>query len=878
MSLHKFSTRSIQQRPGRTLLTIASIVIGVSAVVAVTIVTATTRTAYKQMFATVTGKANLEITVPGDGGFPGNELLAEVRKLPGVKFAVPLLERPSSITYGGVKARIGVMGVDPELDPEVRDYKIVAGRKPVEGNEEEVFNEVVLDEGFAVQRGIKLGDKVSLLTQRGPREFDVVGLTQPQGGAAVKQMALTFMPIERAQALLNRRGKTDLVDSIQIVTASDLDIPQVQAAISELITRMGREKSATESPAPPEGEEPPSSAAAPLSVWQQLRVRPPTANTQLMQRTLLSTEQGLRLSTYYTQLMAGFIILNTVLMSLGERRRQFAIMRAIGATRWQIMSVILREAVLLGLIGTVLGVVTGWFGGKLLVFSLSRAFEAPLPATQYSWLPILFAVITGAGVVLAGSLIPSFLARNVSPLEGMSRVTKEDMEGGSFVYPLIGFLLTAFSVGLIAAGIAGYVNIEIPAIAGVGMNIGLVLISPLILEPLCRLIAWVLSPLTRVEGVLALRQILRHRTRTTLTIGVLFVAGSTGVGMANSILDNVRDVREWYRQAIVGDFFVRAMMPDMAKGDAPDLPEGIAADLKQVQHVRILERLVFTEANSGEQSVRVIARDFVDPGNPAFDLVEGNADQLREQLFAGQVVIGAILSHDLNAHVGDSIPLTTSEGELEFKICGVANDYMVGGLSLYMQRAGAEKYFGVNGADGYVVRVESSEYLDEVKAALMKVAEKNGVLLQSNAEISRVVEGMVNGTEWGLWALVYLGFIVASFGVVNTLTMNVLEQTRELGMLRIVAMTKNQVRRSIVTQAMLMGAAGLAPGILFGILVAYVMNLAFLPSFGRAVEFHIYPGLLAGSLAGALTITYLAAWFPARRAAAIDPAVALQYE
>ena len=106
----------------------------------------------------------------------------------------------------------------------------------------------------------------------------------------------------------------------------------------------------------------------------------------------------------------------------------------------------------------------------------------------------------------------------------------------------------------------------------------------------------------------------------------------------------------------------------------------------------------------------------------------------------------------------------------------------------------------------------------------------------------------MHGTEWSLWLLLMMGFVVGAFGVVNTLTMNVLEQTRELGLLRIVAMTKKQVRRTILMQAMIIGGVGLPPGILLGVGVAYVINMAMMPSFGHPVKFNLHPGMLLYTL------------------------------
>jgi putative ABC transport system permease protein len=193
---------------------------------------------------------------------------------------------------------------------------------------------------------------------------------------------------------------------------------------------------------------------------------------------------------------------------------------------------------------------------------------------------------------------------------------------------------------------------------------------------------------------------------------------------------------------------------------------------------------------------------------------------------------------------------------------------MMGGYSIYMHRPLAVEWLDIQGVDAYAIRAVPGER-EKVRAALLPLCDRHGVLLHSLTEVVENIEFTIRGIVWCLWGLIGLGFVIGAFGVVNTLTMNVLEQTRELGLLRIVAMTRGQVRRTIMTQALLIGLVGLVPGIVGGIITAYVINLATMPSIGHPVEFGFRPGLLA---------TLAAAWFPARRAARLDLVRALHYE
>jgi putative ABC transport system permease protein len=239
--------------------------------------------------------------------------------------------------------------------------------------------------------------------------------------------------------------------------------------------------------------------------------------------------------------------------------------------------------------------------------------------------------------------------------------------------------------------------------------------------------------------------------------------------------------------------------------------------------------------------------------------------------------VGSVLAGKLNLKLGDKLPLETTEGVQEFPIAGVANEYMVGGMAVHMAREHAQKWLGVEGVDGYIIKTEKGRQ-EEVKPILAAIADKYDVLLMSHGEIRASVERFISGTEWSLWLLVFMGFVVAAFGIVNTLTMNVLEQTRELGLLRIVAMTKKQVRRTIITQALIIGGVGLPPGIVMGVLNAYVMNLGMMSSFGHPIEFHIHPTLLVVTLLGSFLIVLVAAIIPAYRAVRIDVVEALHYE
>lgn len=828
----KIAWREMRRHPGRASLTWLSVVIGVAAVLAVGLSTGSARLAYQAMYQTITGRAALEISAAG-GSTIDASLLESVRTTPGVQAAVPLIQRNAIMYYGDGRMKLIAMGIDPKLDAAVRDYEVVSGQTLAEKGGS------LLDASLARNLNIKVGDEVKLLVQRGIVKTTIVGLVKPTSGGGVSSGGVLFMPLATAQRRFAAPGQ---LDRIQVVVNDDVDPETVQSRLQSHL---------------PAG----------------IQIKPPTTHSSMAEETMMALENGLGLATAFSLLAAVFIIMNTFLMNVGQRRRQLAVLRAIGATRRQVAGLMFREALLLGVIGTLAGVFLGLGAARLLNVAMSRLFQAPLPAIELRALPLAIAAAFGLGVSLLGAWLPARKAARLTPLEGMSGIAPGDVEGHSHWSVAIGLITLMLSVGLFIACWSGWLRFENSVLVTVMLLISLVLLLPLVLRPLTWLSQQFLQPVAGVESRLARRQLLRHRGRTTLTIGVLFVAVATGLGLANSVLDNVEDVRNWYRATIVGDFFVRAAMPDMETGMAASVPEAVGQELRAIPGVTRIASVRFVSARVENQAVIVVAsgKTLELASAPAPDTAKFSAPQ------GDNVFIGSVLAQRLEKEAGDTITLDTRDGPRPLTITAVTNDYLAGGLSIHMNVDLARRLLGVEGVDAYIVTADHAK-LQAVEHALRAICQKHGMLLQSYAELTGIIEGMMAGVVGSLWGLLVLGLIVAGFGVVNTLGMNVLEQTRELGLLRVVAMTRGQVRKAIVAQAAMLGLLGVTPGLLAGAGMAYIINLSTQPVIGHPVVFTLHPWLLLSGFLGGMAMVLVAAWIPAERAARLELAMALRYE
>jgi putative ABC transport system permease protein len=835
MRLAKLSARQMLARPGRTLLTLFSVVIGVAAVASVSLAIGTTRSAYHEMFVALTGRADVEVTAAGNGGVE-QKLVKELEQLADVKVAVPMIQRPAVMFVQHRKIQVLMLGIDPARDREVRDYQVESGSF-LDGGDG-----AMLDATLARELGVKVGDTIKL-SHIPVRTMKVVGLLAPAGVASFSQGASLFLPLPTAQRLYGRRGR---VDSIQLVKRPGVGN---DALLAEVRRRL-----------------PPG-----------LTAHTPNVRTEFAAESLAKTERGLDMAATLSEVLAVFIILNTFLMSVTERRPQLAILRVVGATRGQLVRLLVGEGFVLGLVGTLLGLAAGIAGAFLLTRALERLLQARLPAVNITPGPLILAACLGVGLSMLAVLVPAIRAGRISPLEGLGARGGDQLGSLPRWLAISGLLILVVAGNLLIATITGRAPGACAVPSGVAILIGIVLLIPAVLDPLSKLAAWLPYQWTPAESRLARRRMLQHPIRTMLTVGVLFVALSAGIGLGTTVVNIVDDLQRWIGKTIVYDFYVRAMMPDMATGQAADIPEEAGQEIKQIPGIARLGTVRLAPAKADGFPVIIVSKDFSSNTRLPLDLVVGSPAQALHDLAAGQVVIGTALAQRAHLTAGDAIGLETKAGLKRFRIAGVSNEFTVGGMVIFVEKAIAEKTLDIHGVSTYVIIAKPGQGA-HVEAALRKICASHGLLFQSAETFRGLVNGIKNGITGGLWVLLVLAFTIAAFGIVNTLTMNVIEQTRELAILRVVAMTRWQIRKTILCEAAIMGLMGLLPGAIIGAGIGYLMDLDTSPVAGQLVAVRVHPALNAICFVLAYLMALVAAWAPAERAARLELITALHYE
>ncbi|BBO34885.1 ABC transporter permease [Lacipirellula parvula] len=828
MIYKRLGLREARQHPGRAILTMASVAIGVAAFVAVTFTTRSTQTAFDEIFQSLAGRASLEIVAPIGQAIPAS-VAADVAGIRGVEAIAPRLQRPAiMIVKEKDRVQLVAAAIDLQRDAKVHEYKIVAG-KPLTDSKGALLSKLL-----AESLGVKVGDEVGLLTRSGMIPLKIVGLFASNTSTMSAQGAGLLIPLRGGQVWFRAKGQ---LDTIQIVLDKDADEALVKKEIESRL---------------------PNNA----------ELRLPTGRSEMAKATVLSTNQALFMARAFILLVAVFVITNTFLISVTQRRRQLGILRAIGGARGQIAALVMSEAFVMGVVGTIVGSVIGVLIARYLSMAMGAMYGTTLPPLHLDMEPFLLAAVFGVGMSLLGAIVPALKASRLNPLDALRDVLPDEIEGGSRWLVFLGFF-TVFVCGvLLALSITGFLPSSVAVYAGVLGLVGLVLILPAALPTITRTVAAILPPRMRVEGRIASRQLLIHRSRTTLTVGVVFIAASAAIGLASTVLDNVQDVKDWYNKTLIADFFIRATMPDMATGLAADLPDGLGDEILEVDGVEGIDSIRLISAKAKNENVILIVRGFDDDSLQQFDVVRGDESKIRQQMADGEVVIGSVLSQRTNLNVGDSLPLETDEGIKPFRIAAIVTDYQAGGLTVYMDRGTAEKQLDIGGVDVYVVKADR-EKIETVRRDLLDLVQDKGLILQSFSELQTQIEGMMAGVDAGLWGLVALGLLVATFGVVNTLMISVLEQTFEFGLLRVVAATRAQIRKIIFAQALIVAVMAMAPAVITGMGIAYLINLATYSVTGRIIDFQFHPSLTFGAFfAGLLTIV-IAAWAPAERASRV---------
>ena len=837
MNLRGLLIRQWMRRPGRALAAALSVAVAVGAAVATWAAADASRVGYKRLTEAVAGVPTIDVTARDGKRFDATAVPRLV-DLPGVRAIVPLFYRPSLLRVGESRLREVAVGVDAAA-------LVSAGLLTLESGEPCRENdEVVLDATLAKGLGVAVGDEVLFFARRRVARMRVTGLAATD---SLRWFAEGATVVADIQVLESMSLSTAEVDRVRVVLAADVDREGVLAAVAQRLP-------------------------------EELIAEVPAGRASLADDVLHSANLGLDFVTALTLAMAWFIVGNAMLMNVAERRRGLTLIRVLGGTGRQVRRLVTVEAAILGAIGAAVGAAAGLAAAAPISAGIARALQTRAGDVVVHPLLVPVAVALGVVIAVAAAWWPARQATSVDLLEGLSvlpaKPPRESMRG----LLVAAVLLSLVAFGCELAMAFGFLPPRASVVSGVVLLLAFVAFTPFFLIPLVRILGRLVPSRWRIEGRLAVEQIVRQPIRTALTAGVLVVAVSNGIGLGHAIRDSVDDVLGWYGKMLRADWVLtQAGALSVSRQDRGAASREMEQEVRGLDGVADVEGIgVATGRISGQVCV-VIARDL--PSALPLPLVPVDATEadVRQALERGEAVAGTVLAQRTGLKAGDDVVVEVFGRKTPVRVAALVVDYTSGGASLVLRRDAARRLFGMEAADVLLVTAAEGRS-PALREPLDAIARKHSMFLRSYGELRGFIDRIVSGVVGSLWSILGLGFVVGSLGVANTVTMSVLEQQRSLGLLRAVGMRRGQVVGMVVLQSVLLGAAAGIVGLVAGVTTALFIQFASQPLLGHPLALHIRPGVVVANLLAALAVTALAAWLPARRAVKLELLEALSTE
>ncbi|MFA5884618.1 MAG: FtsX-like permease family protein [Acidimicrobiia bacterium] len=851
--------RGLLAKKFRLVLTSIAIVLGVAFMAGTFVLTDTLGSVFDNLFANTT--KGVDVVVRAKEPFKASNqqgggeqtrppvpasLVDVVQDVPGVDLAQGNLLGYALVTGTDGEAIINqapTLGLPwfPKRESVNESTEIAKGRQP------RAPDEVALDLKTFEDGKFEIGDeaRISFLTVE-PRKFEVVGtfLFGGKKDALAGATLAAFVP-ETAQEVMNRVDQWDL---IEVKADSGVSAVDLRDRVRQTLRQEGLAKDYE------------SITGAQLAKEQSDQIQENLSffNTFLLVFALIALFVG------------AFVIYNTFSITVAQRIRELGLLRALGASGRQVVGSVVLEALVVGALSSILGIILGIAIVKPLEGLLS-AFGIDLPNGPLQILPrtIIVSFLVGTGVTLVSALAPARRAAKVPPIAAL-RDQAFDASSGRRRYVWGGLFL---GVGVVALLLGLFGNMSGgSSAAAVGVSallvfIGVAMLSPLVAKPAARLLTWPAVKTDSITGILARENAQRNPRRTAATAAALMI----GLALVSAIAIMSSSFKQTFRSAIedqtTADFILSPT------SFAPFSPEAAQAVRDGLPGSTVVEyRFGTIELDGGSVGVLGASPDF--PKMTDVGLKPG----ARRAAFAdGGVYVYTDAADSRGLKVGDVLDVNFPSGPGTVTVQGIFDDKkaMPSDSDFILSLADwdgfpdpQDFYVGVIKPEGVSTK-EAAHVVNQVADRFggIEADNKAGFIDRQIAQFDQILGLM--------YVLLLLAVIIALVGIVNTLALSVYERTREIGLMRAVGMSRVQLRRMVRGEALITASfgslLGLGIGLFFGVMIVRAFS-----SDGIALAIPIPQLVIFGILAGLAGL--LAGVPPARRAARLDVLEAINTE
>jgi putative ABC transport system permease protein len=852
----RVALKGLAGRKLRAVLTATAIVLGVAMISGTYILTDTIKSAFGTVFTQV--YQHTDVVISGKSAVGENErngarqapafpesLLNTVRGLPGVAEAqggvsdtAQLVGRDGKVISSGGAPSLA-FSVHPQGSQRFNPLQLVSGAWPAGPGE------VAIDANTAAKKHYAVGQTIGVIARGAEQRFRIAGVAKFGGVSSLGGATMAIFDFPVAQTIFHKVGK---LDSISIADRPGYTPAQVVREVAPLL--------------------PPSTRVR----TGQAEAKQATKNTN----GFLSIIQDFLLAFAGVALFVGsFVIANTLSITIAQRTRELATLRTLGATRRQVLRSVLLEALVIGLLASVVGLFLGLGLAKgLNSLFVSFGIDLPQATTVFATRTIVVSLLVGVAITVLAALRPAIRATHVPPIaavrEGALLPPSRFARFGTPVAALtIVAALALMLLGLFVGGLSTTQRLLAIGVGAAGMFVGVAMLAKVLVPPLASVLGW---PATRIGGTagrLARGNAMRNPARTASTASALMI-GLALVTLVSVLAAGLKSTFEHsVNQIFTADYALTAT------NNFSPISVASAEALQKVPGVQVVSgvRSGSGRAFGSEVVVSAVAPDI----SKVIDVKwQAGSPAVPGELGESGAFVSKDYANSQHLHVGSPIDVETTAGKImRLRIRGVfappKGGSPYGDVTISTQRFDAEYqnpqnvFTFVNIAGG-----ATAANTHNLEVALAGFPDAK---IQTESQFKSSQEKGIDTLLNLLYVLLSLSIVVSLFGIVNTLVLTVFERTREIGMLRAVGMTRRQLRRMIRHESIITALIGAALGIPVGIVLAIMV--------GQAIEyptFTIPVGTLVVFVIAAIIAGILAAIFPARRAARLNVLRALQYE
>jgi putative ABC transport system permease protein len=827
----------LAHRKGRSLLTGGGIVLGVAILFGVLVANATTQKGVDNLIESITGRSDVVAGPVGafDASLPSGAM-DQLRALPDVTvvvgnygFGTALRDHPSK-DDPDEPTQIAVSGIVPAEAQKIRDYDFTSGTFARPGRDE-----IAVSDDLVADTGVAIGDRLTITGRKTTRALEIVGVVDvtTEVGNFDTSGPRTFISIETARLLQGDPPGT--FDRASLILRDGVDVDRWIDTNHDAITGIRLQNSATMAEGFKEF----------LTVFGTL----------------------LTFFAMITLFVGAFLIYLTLSMAVIERTRMYGTLRALGASRRQVRRVVLIEAIALGIVSSIAGLILGLLLALGLLQLIGRLFDLDIPSLVVSPGAVIAAMIVGLLITLISALIPAVRAGRLAPVEAMKGDYARDTRLGRAW--IAGAVVFVASVGM-------YLVVPEPGgnMAVIGILFGSVLLVPLLLRPLALLLGKVTNRMARGVGDVAVLHLAKERSRSAYTLalimvvmGMLFATGGMFLSVRNAISDLVDN-------QFGADVFVGSRTPDDGR-----IGRLLAArdDIAVVDALRV--GIATTRGERGEKEEIFV--NTIDPATyfrvSSFVWRDGEDENAKAALeTGGAILISEDVALDKDVEVGDRFELETRKGSSSFEVAGIYSSSF-GPPEITMGIRDARVHLSAGRPNGY--RVDLVEGADP-KTVAKELESLPNIQLETDtqADLEEDVSSTIGQFFQIIYAILAIAAIVGLLGLANTLAMSVLQRFREIGILRAIGVTRSQAWRMVLVESATMGLTAFVLSLPLGWLLTTLITRGAGEGFGSQFE-TIYPYIwIPFVLVFGVVIAVIAAIAPGRRAARLHVVNALQYE